>query len=226
MFGLAVLTWIGFTLTVLGITFAIAALGDVTQSIWDPASQVARWFVFAMGVHVAYGVMPLHIAHGQTRRDFAKRAVIFMLMFAGATAVLMTAGFVIERVVYAIADWPQTLTEEHLYSSASDYALIYLEHLLLMLVWVAGGALIGAAFYRDGALGGLMIAVGIVAAGLTGWVLGSAQGWGPGQLLYRLLDADAPPVLLSVLAVLGIVAGLLALTWRLARDIPLKNKTA
>ena len=96
----------------------------------------------------------------------------------------------------------------------------------MMLVWVAGGALIGAAFYRDGALGGLMIAVGIVAAGLTGWVLGSAQGWGPGQLLYRLLDADAPPVLLSVLAVLGIVAGLLALTWRLARDIPLKNKTA
>ena len=225
LFGLAVLTWIGFTLTILGITFAIAALAEVTQSIWEPASQVPRWFAFAMGVHLAYGVMPLHIAHGQTRREFARQAVVLMLMFAAATAVLMTAGFVIERVVYAIADWPQTLTEEHLYSSTSDYPLIYLEHLLVMLVWMAGGALIGASFYRGGALGGLMIGVGIVAAGLTGWVLGSVQGWGPGQLLQRALESDAPPLFVSVVAVLGIAAGLLALTWRVVRDIPLKNKT-
>jgi len=226
LFALAFLTWIGFTITVLGITLAIAALGEVTQSVWDPATQVPRWFAFFIGLQVAHDIMPLHIAHGQTRRDFAKRALVFMLMFAAATGALVTLGFVIERVVYAIAGWPQVLTEARLYSSATDYPLIYLEQLLVMLVWVAGGALIGAGFYREAASGGLMIGIGLVAAGITGWALGGVDGWGPGQLMHRFLDLEALPLAVAVLVVLAVAAGLVALTWRLVRDIPLKNKTA
>src|SRR5690606_30873713 len=97
----------------------------------------------------------------------------------------------------------------HLYSSATDYPLIYLEQLLWMLVWVAGGALIGAGFYRNPGIGGLMIGVGIVAAGLTGWALGSVDGWGPGQLLHRFFDTGALPLLAAVLAALAVAAALL-----------------
>ncbi len=228
LFGLAFLTWIGFTITVLVITFAIAALGEVTQSVWDPASQVPRWFAFFIGLHLAMDIMPLHIAHGQTRRDFARRAFVFLVMFAAATAALVTLGFVIERVIYAVAGWPQTLTELHLYSSATDYPRIYLEQLLVMFAWLAGGALIGAGFYRDSGTGGLMVGVGLVAAALVGWVLGSVDGWGPSQLLHRFLDVEMAqlPLLVSVFGALAVAAGLLALTWRLVRDIPLKNKTA
>lgn len=226
LFGLAFLTWIGFTITVLGITLGIAAFGEVTGSVWGPASQVPRWFAFFIGLHLAMDIAPLYIAHGQTRREFAKRAVIFMAMFAAATGVLITAGFVIERVIYAIAGWPQTISEIHLYTSATDYGRIFLEHGLWMLVWTAGGALIGVGFYRDNALGALTIVIGILAAALTGVAIGSFDGWGPSQLLGRLLGAEPPPLIVSLLGAFTVFAGLLALTWRLVRDIPLRNKTA
>jgi hypothetical protein len=68
---------------------------------------------------------------------------------------LMTLGYAIERAVYAVAGWPQALTQSHLYDTASNYPLIFLEFLLLFTVWTAAGAFAGAAIYRNGPANGL-----------------------------------------------------------------------
>src|SRR5690606_21013086 len=91
--GLAALIWIGFTLLVLAIILGIAYFADVNASVWDPAAtQAPRWFALFIGVYLANTILPLHITHGQTRREFSIQATVFIILFAAALATLITIG--------------------------------------------------------------------------------------------------------------------------------------
>lgn len=223
---LTFLVWVGYLVVVLVGTAVASNWTDITQSTWqEAASQVPRWFALFIGIRVGHDLLPLHVAYGQTRREFSAMGAVFILVFATAAALMVTAGFVFEAGLYEVTGWPQSIEERHLYSSAWELHLIFTEAWLPLALWTAGGAFIGVAFYRESGLGGLAIGVCIVIAGVAGIILDG--DWGPFGGVYERLtgDNEVHPAI-GIPAYLGCIALVAGMAWLTVRDIPLRNKAA
>lgn len=222
----------GFLLSVLLLTGTVSMFTDIRISGWGVGTQLVRWFVGAIGVYLTAIYLPLYVAHGRTRRDTAVDSALFAGIYVALVAVLVAVGFAIEGLVYRIADWPQTLDHVHLFDAPDQYHLVLLEFAVVLAVWVAAGAMLGAGFYRHGGLGMALIPVGLAAVPVT------EAGTGPGTagpFFYGspppLLDAvglssgPASP-LAAVVTSLLVCAVLGAVTWPIVRDVPIRPKVA
>lgn len=219
---MAILSWLGFTLVVIGIIVAVDRYGHLDRSIWEEASQIPQWFVLFIGVHLSMTYLPLSISHGRTRRDAAIEATLFMAAFSGLVAVLLTLSWGIERVAFSILDVKQVLSDPHIFDSATNYPLIFLESWIVLLIWVIGGAFIAASYYRYDGPGLLAIAPALLISSVTEFAMGAS--WGPtGQFLQWLGDPNDPPLLVTMLVAVAGAAIMLAMIWRIVRDIPLRK---
>lgn len=220
--------WVPFALVVGAVIFGIAYFGTVGTSIWEKASQVPRWYAGAVGIHMTALYLPAYIAHGVTRREFARQAPVALLAFCAALAALMTLGFAIESFVYRIAGWPQTLSSPHLFDSVSQYPMVFAEFWLAFTVWAVGGLLLGAAFYRDNGLGFLMIPVAVAALFLIEGSLGTDSTFN--ALPPVLTFLDLAPEAVSLPRAAGVAAGWSVvgggLTWLIVRTLPVRNQSA
>ena len=97
---------------------------------------------------------------------------------------------------------------------------------LVLAVWVAGGAMLGAAFYRNGVLGLALLPVALAAV----MFIESATGPGHvGPLPVPLLGvAGLEPGPVSPLGAAGwsltCVAALAGATWPIVRDVPIRTQ--
>jgi hypothetical protein len=220
-----VLLWAGFAVFIFAVVFTVAPFRPIEVSGWETGSQVPRWFAGGVGIYLTAVYLPLYIAHGFTRREIARQLLVATAGTIAIMAGLMTLGYAIERVIYAVAGWPQTLLQSHLFDTASNYPLVYLEFLLLFAVWVAAGAFVGAAIYRNPANGLFAIPIAIVMIGVAESALS------PG--FFEVITAFAgwlglAPDGVSVTASLLVTAGCLAVglpgAWWFVRDMPLRNQ--
>jgi hypothetical protein len=193
---------------------------SVTGSIWGPISGVAVWFVgFVAGYYLHY-YLPAFVANGRVRRDSAIEAAIFSGVLAGVAAVLITVGFVYERVVYAIAGWQRGTPSDMVYGHYNDYGPILLATLSGTLMWAAGGAMIGSSFYRSNERGFVAVVIALAAMSLVSGGNGLA---GPSIFIARQLDIPHSLLMTVVLSIVATVA-LAAITWWNVRTLPLRNK--
>ena len=193
---------------------------SVTSSIWGMMSGVTVWFVgFVTGYYLHY-YLPAFIANGRTRRDTAIEAGIFGGVLAAVASVLVTVGFVYERVVYAIAGWQRGTPGDTLYQDYDDYGRILLVTIAGLLMWAAGGAMIGSSFYRGNERGLLSVAIAFAAVGLVGGASGLA---GPFAFVARQFEVDRN-LLVSFVAALMATVVLAGVTWWNVRKLPLRNK--
>jgi hypothetical protein len=218
--------WAGFVAFVGVIIVGAAIFRGITVSGWEQgATQVPRWWVLFVGVHLGYTVLALHVAHGQTRRAFAQQAALFMLGFAAFGALLIAVGFALEGALYALAGWPQALSLSHLFTSPWQLHLVFTEFWLRFMVWGAAGLMLGAAFYREPGLGGILIPPAILLIAVGEIPMAPGNWWPFGDLPF-FLDFG----LTSVLLLVGIFMPLLslaiisAIAWSVVKDIPLRNK--
>lgn len=219
---LAGLSWIGLIGFTMAVVTGVSFYRDIVISGWEVASGIVPWYAAFIGGYVLHTLLPLHISHGRTRRDFAIEAVIFGGIFTTVVALLTTAGFLIEQGVYALAGWSRGTPNNHLYASYTEYATIFAEYWLTVLVWTAAGAFVGASVYRSSELGwfSLVPALGMVAiAGLTQTNTGQPMGF----ILNRLPETGSTSLVLT--AVLSLVSVLIGtgLTWLTIRDTPMRN---
>jgi hypothetical protein len=224
--GLTVVTWGVSLLVVAGIIAGIARFGTVDNSIMsDMASGLARFYAAFIGFYVARYLLPPYVTHGQTRREFAERAGVALIVHAAVFALLMTVAFALEYGLYRVADWPQNIDDAHLYGSGGQLHLIFLEHLLVFLVWTAAGALIGAGFYRSDEVGLTTLPLALIPIAATGIALGDS--WGPfGFVLDRIADPGTFPIAAVILVAVASFLATLAMTWPIVRDVPIRSQTA
>ncbi|MGH3392096.1 MAG: hypothetical protein ACRDOO_24750, partial [Actinomadura sp.] len=107
----ALLVWAGYFVVVTAITVGIAVFGTLSQSVWEQATQLPRWYALFVGVALVREYLPLYIAHGQTRRQFAAQAAVTVALLAPFLSVLLVVGYLLEKVLYGLAGWPQTLDQ-------------------------------------------------------------------------------------------------------------------
>jgi hypothetical protein len=218
----------GFFVFVTFMTVVVANVTEIRISGWEVGTQLVRWFVGAMGGYATGLYLPLYVAHGWTRRDAARQTSVSSAVLALTIAVLVTIGFALESLVYRVAGWPQTIDGDHLFSTADQFGWILVEHALVFPVWIAAGALIGAAFQRDSLSGMVSIPVAAAPVVLTEIVVGTGY-LGPfrGRVLTESsLVPGAGSLALIVPVVLLSVVGLAALTWLVVRNVAIRERGA
>ncbi|MPZ24308.1 MAG: hypothetical protein GEU28_12395 [Dehalococcoidia bacterium] len=214
----------GYVAFVLLVILAVSIRG-IEVSGWDQAAEAVRWYALFIGVHVGWSVLPLHVTHGQTRREFMAQVAMFVATFAAALGLMVAITFVAEAGLYNLAGWPQEVEDHQLYRSALEFHLVFLQSWLLVALWCAGGLFIAATWYRSDGLGGLALGLGIVVSGISG--ISFSTDWGPFGSVYEHLTGDQSvsyPV--GVALHLGLIALMLGLTWLAVRSVPIRNKGA
>lgn len=219
---LAGMSWGGLIVTVMAVVTGVSFFRDIVVSGWEIAAGIVPWYAAFIGGYVLHTMLPLHIAHGRTRRDFAIEAAIFGGIFTIVVALLTTLGFLIEQGVYAIAGWSRGTPDNHLYASYTDYATIFAEYGLTILVWTAAGAFVGASIYRSSELGWFSLVPGLGMVAIAG--LARAESGQPmGFILNRLPETGSGSLALTaLLSLVSLLIGI-GLTWLTMRDTPMRN---
>ncbi len=210
---------------VLTATFVVSLYRDIAVSGWDIATQIPRWYAGGVGVYLTAVYLPLYIAHGNTRRNICRQLAVFAAAFVIVFAGLIALGYVLEHLIYQAAGWPQALTADHLFTDPLDYWMIVVEFTGMLSVWVAGGAMLGAAFYRNPAVGLLLVPVALVMAAIVEAAYGPSMFDGIGALVGILgvtVTQTTPAGAAATSAVLVAVA--LAVTWPMVRDMPMRPR--
>lgn len=222
--GLALIAW-GALVAVVAATIAgVATVSTISRSGWEMAAAAPPWFAAFIGGYLTNSVLPLHVAHGQTRRDFAIELVILSVLFTAALAILMAIGFLLETLLYRVMDWPRVLSEDHLFTSTTQVPLIFTEFWLTFLTWFGAGAFVAAAWYRSDGEGLIALVPALIPIAITGTALGDS--WGPvGFVLGRFFEPASPPLALAIPICIASFLLTLAMTWPVVRDIPLRSKS-
>jgi hypothetical protein len=214
------LCWAGFAAAVVALTFALALRVDLDRSVWDPAVSVARWFALGYGVYFVNRLLPVYVAHGRTRREFAANLAVFLVVASAMVAALLALGLALEGLLYQAMGWPHRVDAERLYDAAGPYPLVLVSYWALMLTWATIGLLLGAGFYRSN--GGELVAIALALAMVV--VTGSAIGFDGLPLLGSVVDLARVPLAGTLaLCLAGLLPGV-AVTWAMVRDIPIRNR--
>lgn len=223
-----IVVWIGFAVVVFGLVFLVSRFTNISISAWEIGSQIPRWYLGAMGVYHTAVYLPMYIAHGRTRREFARQSPIALAWLVVLVASLMTAGYALEGAVYRAAGWTQGLSSDgHLFASPDAYGTILAEFLGTFAVWAVAGAALGAAFYRNGFVGLLLLPPAIVTAGL----LEASVRPELRELVTRLpvldrLAAGGASTTSALLVAAACVAVWGITAWLLVRDLPVRPQRA
>lgn len=220
---LSLIGWGVLLVVAAGIAIGIDWFGTLTGSVWLPASGAALWFTGFAGGYIAHQSLPMFVANGRTRRDTAIELGMLCAVAVPVLAAMITIGFALEWGLYTLLDWPLGEIEDRLFDAHSQLGLIFLDHLLALLLWTVGGALIGAAFYRGNELGLGAIAVALVLAAING--AGTGFTMGPAAVLVRLLGEPGWTPLAGIVVSVACIAVAAGLTWLVVRDTPIRPKT-
>lgn len=216
------IAWVVFAAAVVVLTIGIHVLGTVNRSVWDPAVTIVRWFALGYGLYLVNRLLAVYVAHGRTRREFLRSVAVFVVGAGAVLAVLLTAGFALEAVLYRVMDLPQRVAPERLFDSPTEYPRVFLSYWAMLVIWTTIGLLLAAGFYRSGGNELVVIALALAMVLVTGYGI----GFNGLPFVGAVVDvADLPLAGSLGLCLAGLLPGA-AVTWALVRDIPIRNRTA
>jgi hypothetical protein len=216
------IAWVVFAAAVVVLTIGIHVLGTVNRSVWDPAVTIVRWFALGYGLYLVNRLLAVYVAHGRTRREFLRSVAVFVVGAGAVLAVLLTAGFALEAVLYRVMDLPQRVAPERLFDSPTEYPLVFLSYWAMLVIWTTIGLLLASGFYRSGGSELVVIALALAMVLVTGYGI----GFNGLPFVGAVVDvADLPLAGSLGLCLAGLLPGV-AVTWALVRDIPIRNWTA
>lgn len=216
---LIVIVWLAAAVVLALVTVGVGVFGSIEKSAWEVASSAIRWLVLGYSTYFISKVLPIHVANGQTRREYLRQAAVFGVGAVGVASALMTLGYVVERVLYQAADLPQKISQHRLFDSGYDVVPIFLTFYGMFAVWVVVGAMCSAGFYRSQELGVLTLVPALVLIAATAVAVGD-DGL---PLIGRVRFLDAP-ILVAMATCAAATAIGATLTWLIARDMPLNTK--
>lgn len=140
-------------IAIVAVAFTIVGIGLVLSSDENSAAEIAgagalRYFPMAIGIMLTPTMMPMYVAQGVTRRQFARSGALITLALAALTALFMCAAYPVEALAYRLGGRTYELGLPHLFDAWNDFALIFIEYLVLTTASIAAGWLIGTMYYR------------------------------------------------------------------------------
>lgn len=213
-----------------GVTFVstmlVAAVAgrfvDVKVSGWEIVSGVAPWYLAVMAGWIMYYIVPLFIAHGQTRRFAFETWLKTGAVLVPVASLIMAIGYPLERWIYGLLGYPNSTHELLWFDSDMSFFMVFVRFVLTFLVWYVIGGLVGGAWYRSADWGWLSVLVGALAIGLAG-VYNSTGGWlfGFARRLIPSLHVESLPLDLAL--AIGVSALVAWIIWINLRELALNN---
>lgn len=220
-----VLMWF---IAIAAVAFTLIGVGIVLTSDPDSvATEIAgagaiRYFPMAIGIMLTPTMLPMYVAQGVTRRQFARVCVLVTLAFAALMALFMCVAYAVEALAYRWGGKTYELSLPHLFDSWDEFELIFTEYLVLTAASIAAGWLIGSVYYRlHWFWATLLIPVCLVPAAAaelfltTSWIGSGLEnaGW------------TRPPLGLALPLSLIAIAVAMAATYALTRNVTIKLKS-
>lgn len=222
------LVWVGVGVALLTINLvANGVWGEIDGSVWDGTASIFQYAMLGGGVMVVAGYLPVYLTHGITRRDFTTGATIALVGLAAVAALATTAGYLVESVVFDVADWPHVLTGEHemhIYDRPDQYGLIAVELFSLYVTHAIAGMLIVAALFRLGWVFGsvfFLAGVGVAVGSEVALASGAA-----GVLVREWLELGPPPLGVGLLITAALAVAGALLTRMLLTGVVIETKDA
>lgn len=223
-----VLPWCaGFAAALAGIVVVVATLigidGGLTTSAWNiGAASTTKWFIGSLGFVLLPGHLRFYVAHGVTRRQFLGGSLILGLATAAGFALLILAGFGVERLVYGAAGLMDGLTEPYPVDSAGTAIAVLVRAFLIYAAYICSGWLVAAAFYRYGTYGGmaLIIPSAIPAVGAE---VAFGSEWSAVGRVVNIAGQELSFGVSALLTLVLVVAGC-TVVYRLGRSVAIRGK--
>ncbi|GAB3227964.1 hypothetical protein GCM10027447_19570 [Glycomyces halotolerans] len=190
----------------------ISQFRSIEISAWYIVANVGKVFTAIIAGGFLFTLLPITVANGLTRREFATSMGLFGLLWSASLGVIATGFLLAEHAVYGLFAWPQALQGDQsdvVLASVGDVLNFSATYPLSYAVYFTGGALVGAAIYRSDA-GWLTLAPAIPIALAVDDALSSTDAAGPAWLLRvvtRLTDGIATwPAVAIAVAVIAVGA--------------------
>ncbi|WP_033343904.1 hypothetical protein [Catenuloplanes japonicus] len=200
----------------------IGTYGSLTDSAWNiGAASTTKWLVGSIGFILLPSYLRQYVANGVTRREFLGGGLLFGIGSAAGFALLVLAGFGVERLIYGATGLMDGLTEPYPVHSAGSAVAVLVRAFLIYLAHICTAWLVAVGFYRYGALTGLLlIPPSLVPA--FGSELFFGTEWSPVGGV-DLLGLDLPFAASALLTAVLVVAGC-AIVHQLGRAVAIRGK--
>lgn len=204
---------------------ATAAFGEVAASVWQYAGSGAfKYFPLAIAIMLTPVFLPIYVAQGVTRRQFAVGGALFAVAWAVALTLTMVAGYGIEAAAYGANGWPHAFETPHLFDSWTQVHLVIAEYFPLIAVHMVTGWIIGTTYYILGWFRATLLlpvsaapALAVEALLATSWI---------GTAIEEFTTHRPPLPAVAVVGALLVIGAAWAVSYGLIRSIPIKLKNA
>lgn len=149
--------WAGAVVLCTVVLFTVSRFAEVSLSGMQFVHQAALWFQFATAINVVAVYLPVHIAAGTTRRSFLRGSLVAAGAIAVGYAVVLALLLVIEGQIYGALGWFHGGNYDPSATVLATGVWPYLAGTIL--IFAAGtisGLLVGATYYRWGAIRGTL----------------------------------------------------------------------
>lgn len=198
------------------ITIAIAVvqrrLDAIEGSVFLGVGLSVNGFLFVMGIIMTSALIAVHVAAGGTRRAFARGTGVAAIVTAVGSALLLTAGLVVERLIFRAQGWSWEQDILRLYDE-HGFVMGALVMALLCATYLLVGSGVAMGYYRWGGWRGTAALPAVIwpillcevslGSGYLGSPLASALGWAPMHNLLAILGG-----LLAIAAAFAILQAL------------------
>lgn len=204
---------------------ATATLGDVEASVWQTAGTGAfKYFPLAIAIMLTPVFLPIYVAQGVTRRQFAVGGALFIIAWAAILALATVAGYGVEAAVYRANGWPHEFDTPHLFESWTQVHLVVAEYVPLIAAHMVAGWVIGTSYYVLGWFRATLLlpvsaapALAVEALLATSWI---------GAAIEEFTTYRPPRTAVAVAGALLVIGAAWAVNYGLTRSISIKLKNA
>lgn len=153
--------WAGLaTLLLVILSVQWARGGGFTESVWEQIGVgVQRWVIFGAGVTTVPVFAPLVVSQGVTRRAMSHASFLAAAAIAITGTLVVVAGYLAERAVYAGANWTHASGDGSNVLAADTIGRDIVASALIFAAYLVSGWIIGIGFYRAGAAVGMALIV-------------------------------------------------------------------
>lgn len=212
--------WAIFVVAFVGINILLHRLevedvNALSDGIWAGSASSPKIFLLVIGILLTPISLASYVSFGITRKHFALGSILLLIGMSFVSAILMTLGYPIERVIYGMIGETADLVHPPLLQSAA-------EHLLLFVGYFSAGWMIGSGFYRnDWRIGTVICLLALIPI-----ILMEATAESGGLIRFMSYSFDFPAFApwLELLLQLLIAAIMLAVNYLMLRKVAIRRK--
>lgn len=139
-----------------GISLLVGHYGGTPLSVLSTAVQGPRWYLFVMLLVIVLASIGPSVAHGMTRRSFTRQVCTGAVLAALGYGLVASLVHAAERALFLTRGWDHVAAYGRRAVPAGPWALVAVDHAVVLATFALSGVAVAAVFYRWGGWAGTL----------------------------------------------------------------------